>query len=194
LEPDDFTRCLEVVSAITLYGHEFLQKVGNELDLFKCFCKWLHSSIDQLVATVAVDDKAPEDPQVDTLKIAEYVGTHLRESSLLQFFKKDTMPRLSEYKARGENITELYAHKEKSAKAPGFMELAEYLDKLCATVFSKPQQSMRQQLRISRPVVISEQNVRKVDMRMANGVEGHPSAHILVCGGGAFCKCNPTAV
>ena len=166
LEPDDFTRCLEVVAGITLYAHEFIATINKELDLFKSFMAWMRHALDQLSTVINIDDKPAEDPQIDTLKVADFVGQYLKESSLHPYLKRRTAPKLSDYTERGESIFELYAKKGRSATAPGFMELAEYLDELCKTVFSKPQQAMRQQLRVCKPVLVSEDKVEKMDMRM----------------------------
>jgi anaphase-promoting complex subunit 4 len=168
LEPEDFTRCLEVVAGITLYAHEFISVINKELDLFKSFMTWLRHALDQLSTVINIDDKPTEDPQVDTLKVADYVGEFLKESSLQPFIKRYSRPGLGDYTERGESIFELYSKKERSAAAPGFMELAEYLDELSKTVFSKPQQAMRQQLRVSKPVAIHESSVDKSDTRMVD--------------------------
>jgi anaphase-promoting complex subunit 4 len=180
LEPDDFTRCLEVVSAITLYAHEFLSKINKELDLYKAFMNWLRFALDQLSTVINIDDKPTEDPQVDTLKVAEYVGNYLKKSSLLPFMVRNIQPKLSTYKERGESIIELYSKSERSTAVPGFMDLAEYLEGLCKTVFSKPQQSMREQLRLSRPVLISEEEIDKKDIRMVENDQNISLAYIFL--------------
>jgi anaphase-promoting complex subunit 4 len=166
LEPEDFTRCLEVVAGITLYAHEFLSVVNKELDLFKSFMTWLRHALDRISTVINIDDKPTEDPQVDTLKVSDYVGEFLKESSLKPFMKRKTSPALSEYKDRGESIFDLYSKKDRSAAPPGFMELAEYLDELSKRVFAKPQQAMRQQLRVSKPVLLHESGADRVDTRM----------------------------
>lgn len=180
MEPDDFTRCLEVVSSITLYAHEFLSSVNKELDLYKAFMVWLRYALDQLSTVINIDDKPAEDPQVDSLKVAEFVGDYLRESSVLPFLKYDTEPSLSTYAERGESIFKLYSEKEKSGNVPGFMDLAKYLEDLCKTVFSKPQHSMRQQLRLSRPLVISEEAMRKQEVRMIGAAKDTPVAYVFL--------------
>ncbi|KAF8535008.1 anaphase-promoting complex, cyclosome, subunit 4-domain-containing protein [Trichophaea hybrida] len=180
LEPDDFTRCLEVVSAITLYVHEFLSKVNKELDLYKAFMNWLRYALDQLSTVINIDDKPTEDPQVDTLKVAEFVGNYIKKSSLLPFLARNIQPKLSTYKERGESIIELYSKNEKSVAVPGFMDLAEYLEGLCKTVFSKPQQSMREQLRLSRPVLISEDEIVRKDIWMVENGQNIPLAYMFL--------------
>ncbi|KAA8900335.1 anaphase-promoting complex, cyclosome, subunit 4-domain-containing protein [Sphaerosporella brunnea] len=168
LEPEDFTRCLEVVASITLYAHEFISAINHEFDLFKSFMMWLRYSLDQLATVINIDEKPTEDPQIDHLKVADYVGEFLKESSLKPFMKRNTKPKLSDHKERGESILDLYSKTERSATAPGFMELAEYLDELSKTVFSKPQQAMRQQLRVSKPVLLRESGVDKIDTRIVD--------------------------
>lgn len=180
LEPDDFIRCLEVVSSVTLYAHEFLSSVNKEVDLYKAFMAWLRYALDQLSTVINIDDKPMEDPQVDTLKVAEFVGDYLRESSVLAFLKSGAEPSLSTYAERGESIFKLYSEKERSGNVPGFMDLAKYLDDLCKTVFSKPQHSMRQQLRLSRPLMISEEDIRKHEVRMVGAAKDTPVAYVFL--------------
>jgi anaphase-promoting complex subunit 4 len=166
LEPDDFARCLEVVSSLTLYSHEFLLKVNNELDLFKGFMAWLRHGLDQLITVINIDEKQNEDPQIDTLKVTEYIECFVRQSSLQSFFGRNAEPKLSSFKERGENITEIYMDTGKFSVIPGFMELAEYLESLCETVFSKPQQSMREQVRMGVPILLTPYFIHNRDMKM----------------------------
>lgn len=182
LEPDDFTRCLDVVTGIMLFSHEFLQKINKELDLFTAFSTWIRHALDQLSTVINIDDKPVEEPTIDILKVAEYVGTYLKSSSLEDFFKRDTEPRLSKYKERGESIEELYSKEDTAGKVPGFGELIEYLDVLSKTVFAKPQQAMRQQLRIGKPILIHEEGISGIDIRMAKDEKGPLTYMVLHSG------------
>lgn len=172
LEPDDFAGCLDAVSAITLFAHEFLLTLNHELDLFTAFASWLRHGLDQLATVVNIDDKNQEDPQVDTLKVAEFIGNHLKKSSLEGFFSRSTGPPLKDYTSSGEEISKLYRQSERQASVPGFMELAEYLREWCKAVFAKPQQAMRQQLRIGNPIPLSKRSFHLEDMRLIVEGEG----------------------
>lgn len=138
--------------------------------------KWLRHSMDHIATIINIEDKPTEDPQVDTLKVSDYIANFLKKSSLHRFLKRDTEPKLSKYKERGESIIELYSKKEKSENAPGFMELVEYLQELCQTVFSKPQRSMRQQLRISKPVLICEGKLDQSIIKVLESDKRHPES------------------
>ncbi|PWW79833.1 hypothetical protein C7212DRAFT_273504 [Tuber magnatum] len=184
LDPDDFTRCLDVVSGLTVFAHEFLLKLNRELEHFDAFASWLRHTLDELATLINIDDKPPEDPQIDTLRVSEYISEYLKESSLRCFFRSTKGPKVSEYKGKGESIFELYARpKAKDTESPGFFELTEYLEDLCKTVFAKPQQAMRQQLRVGKPVVISDHNKGMGDMRMVTE-EGKPVGYLVLRGGG----------
>ncbi|KAL7274864.1 hypothetical protein RUND412_002226 [Rhizina undulata] len=171
LDPDDFTRCLDVVSGLTVFSHYFISKLNKELELFTAFASWLRHTLDELSTVINIEDKPAEDPQIDTLKVAEYVSGYLHQSSLQPFFQRGAAMKLSEYKEKGESIFELYSKGESTEKGqgrnpPGFMALAQYLDELCKMVFSKPQQAMRQQLRTCKPILIAEKEPVKGDVRM----------------------------
>lgn len=183
MDPDDFTRCLDVVSGLTVFAHEFLLKLNRELEHFDAFASWLRHTLDELATVINIDDKPPEDPQIDTLRVSEYISEYLKESSLRSFFRSVKGPKISEYKGKGESIFELYARpKASDTKPPGFFELTEYLEDLCKTVFAKPQQAMRQQLRVGKPVVISDHNKGMGDMRMVTE-EGRPVGYLAFRGG-----------
>jgi len=135
---------------------------------------WLRHSLDQISTVINIDDNKPtEDPRVDVLKVAEYISLYLKKSSLESYLKSDTTTKLSDYKNRGESIFELYSKDSKSKTVPGFMELAECLDELCKTVFSKPQAAMRQQLRISNPLLLSSEKIEIMDMRMVKNDQAY---------------------
>lgn len=167
MDPDDFTRCLDVVSGLTVFAHEFLLKLNGELEHFDAFASWLRHTLDELSTVISIDDKPPEDPQIDTLKVSEYISNYLKCSSLHSFFHPAKGVKINEYKGKGESIFELYAtSRTKDTEPPGFFELAEYLEELCKTVFAKPQQAMRQQLRVGKPVTVADQSEGTADMRM----------------------------
>lgn len=180
LEPDDFTRCLDVVSGITLFTHELIIKVNKELDLCSSFMGWLKHALDQLSTVIDIDDKPAEEPTVDTLKVAEYIGNHLKQSTLEPFFQRDNKPRLNDVKQRGESIAELYSKANGCASAPSFGELAEFLETLCKSVFSKPQQAMRQQLRLGKPILLHEKVLKIMEMKMVDSTKGNSSAFIIL--------------
>jgi anaphase-promoting complex subunit 4 len=181
LDPDDFTRCLDVVSGLTVFAHEFLLKLNKELEHFAAFGSWLRHTLDELSTVINIDDKPAEDPQIDTLRVSEYISCYLKQSSLAAFFRREGFLRLSEYKKKGESVFELYAKSaDKEPVPPGFMELAAYLEELCKTVFAKPQMAMRQQLRVGKPVTVAEREVGRMDVRMV--VEGGaPVAYVALC-------------
>ena len=91
--------------------------------------------------------------------------------------QRNAKPNLRNYTERGESIVELYSKGEKSAKAPGLMDLVEYLQELCQTVFSKPQQSMRQQLRVSKPVVVCDRLLDRIVVRVVDSEKTHPDSN-----------------
>lgn len=179
MDPDDFTRCLDVVSGLTVFAHEFLLKLNKELEHFAAFGSWLRYTLDELSTVINIDDKPPEDPQIDTLRVSEYISGYLKQSSLQSFFRREGGARLSERKKQGERIFELYAKSidKESTAPPGFMELANHLEELCKTVFAKPQQAMRQQLRVGKPVVIADKDPGKSDIRMVME-GGNPVAYM----------------
>lgn len=179
LEADDFTRCLEVVSAITFFAHEFLMAINRELDHYKAFMNWLRHALDQLATIINIDDKPAEDPQVDTLKVMEYCEKYVAQSSLLPFMKRGTEPGLNSYKERGENIGDLYS-KNKAKDLPGLTDLNEYLENLCKAVFAKPQQSMRQQVRLSKPILFSEDEIIHKEMWMVDNGKKAPLAYMFL--------------
>lgn len=130
---------------------------------------------------INIDDKPPEDPQIDTLRVSEYISDYLKQSSLQSFFRREESFKLSEHKKKGESVFELYTKStdKESATPPGFMELADYLGELCKTVFAKPQQAMRQQLRVGKPVVIADKDPGKIDIRkVMEG--GNPVAYMAL--------------
>ncbi|KAH8153432.1 uncharacterized protein LAJ45_02244 [Morchella importuna] len=182
LDPDDFTRCLDVVSGLTVFAHEFLLKLNKELEHFAAFGSWLRHTLDELSTVINIDDKPAEDPQIDTLRVSEYIRCYLKQSSLAAFFRREGFLRLSEYqKKKGESVFELYARNaDREPVPPGFMELAAYLEELCRSVFAKPQMAMRQQLRVGKPVTVAEREVGKMDVRMV--VEGGVQvAYVALC-------------
>lgn len=181
LDPDDFTRCLDVVSGLTVFAHEFLLKLNKELEHFAAFGSWLRHTLDELSTVINIDDKPPEDPQIDTLRVSEYISNYLKQSSLQSFFQREGGVKLSEHKKKGESVFELYARStDKESAAPsGFMELANHLEDLCKTVFAKPQQAMRQQLRVGKPVVIADKDPGKSDIRMVME-DGNPVAYMAL--------------
>jgi len=128
---------------------------------------WLRHSLDEISTVINIDDDKPtEDPQVDVHKAAVYISQYLKRSSLEPYVNSDSTIKLSDYKNRGESIFELYYQGSKPKSVPGFRELAEYLDELCKTVFSKPQAAMRQQLRISNPLLLSSETIAIMDTKM----------------------------
>lgn len=178
LEPDDFTRCLDVVSAITLFTHEFIINLNRELDLYGAFTGWLRHALDQLSTVINIEDKPVEEPAVDTLKVAEFVGKYLRQSGLESFFGEGNTSPLTEYKGRGESIQDLYSDTTK--RPPGFGELAKFLDDLSKSVFSKPQQAMRQQLRLGKPLFMHAGNIKLQDIRIVDQDKGNSSAYVVL--------------
>lgn len=164
LEPDDFSKCLDIVAGVTLYGHEFLLKLNEEMEHFTAFTSWLRHALEQITSTSVADDKS-EDPQIDTLKVSQFIGTYLKESSLASFFSRDAGRPLKDYSAKGEKISEIYGDTENTA-VPGFMELSDFLGEWCKAVFAKPQQAMRQQLRIGHPIMLNHTALSVSDMFM----------------------------
>lgn len=168
-----------MVSGLTVFAHEFLLELNKELEHFAAFGSWLRHTLDELSTVINIDDKPPEDPQIDTLRVSEYISDYLKQSSLQSFFQREGGIKLSEHKNQGERIFGLYAKSidKESAAPPGFMELANHLEELCKTVFAKPQQAMRQQLRVGKPVAIADNDPGKSDIRMVME-DGNPVAYM----------------
>lgn len=168
-----------MVSAITFFAHEFLMAINRELDHYKAFMNWLRHALDQLATIINIDDKPAEDPQVDTLKVMEYCEKYVAQSSLLPFMKRGTEPGLNYYKERGENIGDLYS-KNKAKDLPGLTDLNEYLEDLCKAVFAKPQQSMRQQVRLSKPILFSEEEILHKEIWMVDNGKNAALAYMFL--------------
>lgn len=151
---------------------------------------WLRFTLDQLSTVVNVDDKQNEDPQTDTLKIAEYIEKHLKQSTLLPFFQLGAGKILEERKERGETVMDLYAKHRDEMTLPVFQELIDFLDTLCKDVFVKPQHAMRQQLRVGKPLHIYDSDVSKHDIIMVSD-GGKPVTYLALRAGqndGDSCK------
>jgi anaphase-promoting complex subunit 4 len=126
---------------------------------------FIRHALDQIATTSNSDDK-PEDPQIDTLKVAQFIGTYLKQSSLKSFFSRNAGRPLSDYTSKGEKITEIYQVTTENSALPSFMELSDFLAEWSKAVFAKPQQAMRQQLRIGQPIVLNHDLFLVSDMRV----------------------------
>lgn len=156
LEPEDFTRCIDAVSGLTVYAHLFLQKLNHELELFRAFSHWLKYVLDQLSSVININDTPPEDPQIDTLRVAEYVSTNLLFSSLVAFFAKPERPQGQKLFEDGESVSQYFYNNETYNKegSCSWGDLTDYLMGLCYAVFEKPATAMRRSLRVSRLITL----------------------------------------
>ncbi|KAI5801561.1 anaphase-promoting complex, cyclosome, subunit 4-domain-containing protein [Peziza echinospora] len=182
LEPEDFTRCIDTVSGLTIYAHSFITKLNHELDLFRCFSAWLKNVLDELSSVININDAPPEDPQIDTLKVAEYVGEHLLSSSLAPFFTRTQRLPGKKLFEDGEGVFEYFCKNETYAKGGSctWGDLMEHLVGLCHGVFEKPATAMRRSLRVARPVNIYGNGVMDhVQIRMDDTDNG-PVAYLAL--------------
>jgi len=173
LEPEDFTRCVDAVAGLTVYAHSFLSKLNHELDLYRAFSLWLKNVLDEMSSVISINDTPPEDPQVDTLKVAEYVGNHLLSSTLAPFFARSERPPRKKLFEDGESIFKYFCSHGTYNKGGScsWGDLAEHLMGLCQGVFEKPATAMRRSLRIARPVLLHRGGeVEHVQMHMVDMV------------------------
>ena len=171
LEPEDFTRCIDAVAGLTAYAHSFLAKLNHELDLFRSFSLWLKNVLDEMSSVVNIGD-APEDPQVDTLKVAEYVGNNLLSSKLAPFFVKPASIRKRLFED-GENIFTYFCDPDTWSKdiTYSWWDLSEHLIDICQGVFEKPATAMRRSLRVARPILLHDTGeAEHVRIHMLDGV------------------------
>lgn len=176
LEPEDFTRCIDAVAGLTAYAHSFLAKLNHELDSFRSFSLWLKNVLDEMSSVINISD-APEDPQVDTLKVAEYVDSSLLSSKLAPFFVKPTSTRKKLFED-GENIFTYFCDYDTWSKegAYSWWDLSEHLIDLCQGVFEKPATAMRRSLRVARPILLLDTGeVEHVRIHMLDEVCLHPT-------------------
>ena len=122
---------------------------------------------------ININDAPPEDPQIDTLKVAEYVGEHLLFSSLAPFFTRTQRPPGKKLFEDGESVFEYFCKNETYAKGGSctWGDLMEHLVGLCHGVFEKPATAMRRSLRVARPVnIYGNGGVDHVQIRMDDTV------------------------
>ncbi|KAF8419687.1 anaphase-promoting complex, cyclosome, subunit 4-domain-containing protein [Tirmania nivea] len=182
LEPEDFTRCVDAVAGLTVYAHSFVSKLNHELDLYRAFSLWLKNVLDEMSSVININDTPPEDPQVDTLKVAEYVGNHLLSSTLAPFFAKSERPQSKKLFEDGESIFKFFCSYDIYNKGGScsWGDLAEHLMGLCQGVFEKPATAMRRSLRIARPVLLHKNGeVEHVQIHMVD-LANNPIAYVAL--------------
>ncbi|KAF8476183.1 anaphase-promoting complex, cyclosome, subunit 4-domain-containing protein [Kalaharituber pfeilii] len=173
LEPEDFTRCIDAVSGLTIFAHSFLAELNHELELYRAFSSWLKNVLDEMSSVININDMPPEDPQIDTLKVAEYIRNHLLSSHLAPFFAKTERIQGNPLFENGESVFEHFCKNESYNKGGScsWADLAEHLMGLCVGVFEKPATAMRRSLRVARPVTLYDDgNVELVEMKMVDQV------------------------
>lgn len=161
------------MAGLTVYAHSFLSKLNHELDLYRAFSLWLKNVLDEMSSVININDTPPEDPQVDTLKVAEYVGNHLLSSTLAPFFAKSERPQKKKLFEDGESIFKFFCSHDTYNKGGScsWGDLAEHLMGLCQGVFEKPATAMRRSLRIARPILLHKDGeVEHVQMHMVDMV------------------------
>ena len=129
---------------------------------------------------------APEDPQVDTLKVAEYVGNNLLSSKLAPFFAKPAPTRKKLFED-GENMFTYFCDCDTWSKdiTYSWWDLSEHLIDLCQGVFEKPATAMRRSLRLARPILLHDTgDIEHIRIHMLDGVCLHPTympTHLTYC-------------
>ncbi|KAF3914009.1 hypothetical protein ABW21_db0209217 [Orbilia brochopaga] len=90
LDSVDYSKLLDLVSGLMAVCHEFMGKVNYELDLFTAFIQWLKIAYEEFNSLSEGNEPAePRDEMlVDTLKVAEFIGKHLQNSILVEYFDK----------------------------------------------------------------------------------------------------------
>lgn len=124
-------------------------------------------------SVISINDAPPEDPQVDTLKVAEYVGNHLLSSALAPFFAKSERGQGKQLFETGESIFKFFCSHNTYNKGGScsWGDLAEHLTGLCQGVFEKPATAMRRSLRIARPILLYQHgDVEHVRLHMVDEV------------------------
>lgn len=195
LEAGELTRCLDAVSGLVVFCHEFLNELSNELELFTAFSNWLKYVLDDLSTVISIGEQK-DDHQTDTMKVMQYLQTHLAKKALWDFFEHDILSESEEKTAvrelaeqmKGESIFELYKKPIKGSKrqVPGFRVLTSYLASLCDSVFKKPALAMKRNVRMDRPLIVSDVEPTIIDLHMVD-VNGKLNAYIAFQNPGQQC-------
>ena len=175
----------DTMNCLQLLSHFILIAADKELRQFSAFSVWLKQEIEaQGTSPTTTDDSPEQDIVLDHAQILEYVRGAMLQSELVELLgiqsdldKRPSWDSISDdtliYETFKKEVKAFEDGTMPDKKFPGLDPLISRLDKQCKGVFDKIAEAQKRKVRFGQPILLSNEAVHCIDMRMIIEVINH---------------------